>query len=306
MNIAFFFLLLSIAHSALIYCKIDDELDPHEASNYCSSRYIKNDLKPGDYCLLRPERVRPTQVFVGKVEMECTKSEIESLNSSSLHSFIIENQVPTIIGPGPDFFITDHHHFAVAMFQAFLDFKRPTIHRVMYACIQADYSTMSMTNFWSTMKSQKFVFLEDERGNNITVDTIPDTLKLMADNPYRTFASWLRNSNAYVKCGTKQTRKLPQCKHQSAPFFLECYWADFMREKFPINDYPTQPDVYPRLKDFIYRASLQLQTEALMSVLDEALQYAVARESEGMPGFNSVQDLLPLQPVELNASGCPK
>jgi len=238
--------------------------------------------------------------------MECTKRDIESKNASSLRSFLIENQVPTIVGPGPDFFITDHHHLAVALFQAFLDFKRPSIHRLLYACVQADYSMMSMSEFWKTMIYQTFVFLEDERGRNITVDAIPDTLKLMADNPYRTFASWLRKSNAFIKCGTKQGNKIPQCKGKTAPFFLECYWADYMRNRFPIDDYPTQPDEYPRIKDFIYRASLQLQTEALLSVFDEAMEFAIGRESHWMPGYNSVRDILPLDPVHIDASGCTK
>jgi len=210
---------VSVIHST-IHCKNMVQLDPLDTWSYCSELSAANRLTPGEYCLVRPERVRPTQVFIGKVEMECTKRSIEKKNSSELKTFLIENFVPAVIGPDAEIYIIDHHHFAVALFQSFLDFKRPTIHRVLYACIQADYSNMSQQDFWKTMEHNRFVFLEDERGNTITVEQLPDTLKLMADNPYRTLASWLRKSNAYVKCGTKRTTDLPQCLGQTAPFFF--------------------------------------------------------------------------------------
>jgi len=233
---------------------------------------------------------------------------METLDSPDLRSFLMENAVPTVIGPGPDganFYITDHHHFATALFQAFLSFKRPTVHRLLYACIQADYSQLDVDHFWIKMEEEKLVFLEDEKGNNISVQQLPDDLKLMADNPYRTLASWLRSSHAFIKCGMKKTNKLPQCKDKVAPFFIECYWADFMREKFPLNDYPIVPDPEPPIRDFIYRAALQLQTEALKSIFKEAVKYAMEPVAKNMPGYNESPNLLAPEPIQLDASGCP-
>eukprot|EP01124_Arcella_intermedia_P036076 TRINITY_DN9372_c1_g1_i1.p1 TRINITY_DN9372_c1_g1~~TRINITY_DN9372_c1_g1_i1.p1 ORF type:complete len:335 (+),score=15.29 TRINITY_DN9372_c1_g1_i1:65-1006(+) len=292
-------------HSKVHRCEDAVQLDITDMRNYCSEQYLSQTLKPGDYCLIKPERVHPTQVFVGKVEMECTKSYIQSLSSADLKALLVDNMAPTVIGPGPEFYITDHHHFAVALFQAFLDFERPSLHRVLYACIQADYSALNSTLFWRKMEQQRYVFLEDEHGEKITVNQLPDNLKLMADNPYRTFASWLRKGFAYVKCGTKKTAKLPQCKNESAPFFLECLWGDHLRARFPIDHYPSIPDVRPPLKDFIYRASLQLQTEAMMSLLEEAVAFAVSPASQGMPGFNLAQDKVPPHAVPLDRHGCP-
>jgi hypothetical protein len=261
-------------------------------------------LAPGDYCLIRPERVRPTQVFVGKVEMECTKREMESKNSSDLRDYIIDNFVPAVIGPHAEFYITDHHHFAVALFQAFLEFNRPALHRVLYACIQADYSKMNSSSFWKQMKIQRFVFLEDERGKNISTSDLPPTLKLMADNPFRTIASWLRKSNAYVKCGTKKTRKLSQCQNSPAPFFLECFWGNFVRKAYPLTDYAAWPDVIPPLEDFIYRASLQLQVEAMLSVFTKAIDLALSPEANSLPGFNVERDKMVPSAVDIDNRGC--
>jgi len=281
------------------------ELDPTDPLNYCSERYAMKQLQPGDYCLIRPERVKPTQVFVGKVEMECAKREIEKKNSSNLRAHLIDNFVPGIIGPNAEIYITDHHHFAVALFQAFLSFKRPSLHRVLYACIQADYSMMNLTSFWKQMQLQRFVFLEDERGNNITTSELPQSLKLIADNPYRTLASWLRKSNAFIKCGSKKTSKLPQCKGIQAPFFIECYWADFLRKQFPLTNFPAWPDVIPPLDDFIYRASLQLQMEAMLSIFDDAVKLALTPQASFLPGFNIERDKMPPGPVTIDNHGCP-
>jgi len=291
--------------SLLFNCNIKKELDPTELINYCSARYAARQLQPGDYCLIRPERVLPTQVFVGKVEMECTKALLESYNSSELRQSLIDNFVPVIIGPKAEFYIVDHHHFAVALFQAFLDFQRPVLHRVLYACIQADYSNLNKTSFWWKMINQKFVFLEDERGHNITTADLPATLKLMADNPYRTLSSWLRKSFAFVKCGTKKTKHLTLCQNYTTPFFIECIWADYIRKYFPLKDFPAWPDVIPPLDDFIYRASLQLQTDALLTILDDTITLALSPGASFLPGYNIERDILPPKKVKIDSHGCP-
>jgi hypothetical protein len=83
-----FFLFCSVISSHII-CDVR-ELDPNDNGNYYYTHYLNGRLKLGDYThylngrlklgdyyLIRPERIRPTQVFVGTVEMECTKSAIE-------------------------------------------------------------------------------------------------------------------------------------------------------------------------------------------------------------------------------------
>jgi len=297
------FLLFPLYTLSRIYCDIQTPLDSTVSLNYCYDRYRSTGLKKGDYCLIRPERVRPTQVFVGKVEMECTKSLFESYTSDQLRVNLMENNVPTVIGPKAEFYITDHHHFAVALFQAFLDFQRPVIHRVLYACIQEDYSQYNKSSFWKIMKERQFVFLEDERGNSITTDDLPVTLKLMADNPFRTLASWLRKGFVYIKCGSKKTKHALQCKNSTAPFFLECIWADYIRKFIPLTYYPSWPD--SPLDDFIYRASLQLQVEALVGVMNSSMSLALSTDAINLPGFNFQRDILTPTMVKIDNHGCP-
>lgn len=90
-----------------------------------------------------------------------------------LQDELINENVPIVVGPKGELFIVDHHHFASALFQSFLDFKRPSIHSVLYACIQDDFSNMTKAEFWKTMKEENYVYLKDQRGNNITEDQLP-------------------------------------------------------------------------------------------------------------------------------------
>jgi hypothetical protein len=73
-------------------------------------------------------------------------------------------------------YLTDHHHYAVALYESFLDFKRPMIHKVLYVCVQEDFHEMETTEFWTTMEQNNLVLLRDEFGNNITASQLPLSL----------------------------------------------------------------------------------------------------------------------------------
>eukprot|EP01126_Amoeba_proteus_P009478 TRINITY_DN13591_c0_g1_i4.p1 TRINITY_DN13591_c0_g1~~TRINITY_DN13591_c0_g1_i4.p1 ORF type:complete len:171 (-),score=33.40 TRINITY_DN13591_c0_g1_i4:510-1022(-) len=152
--------------------------------------------------------------------MHCVQQELEKLDDGDLGDRLLENNVPTVVGPEGNLYLIDHHHFGLALFEAFLDFKRPMIHKVLYACVQADYSNYSLPVFWRIMENRNYVLLRDERGNNISVSDLPTSLKALRDNPYRSLASWVRHSNGYVKCGSKGTTHLDQCLNAPAPFFF--------------------------------------------------------------------------------------
>lgn len=85
--------------------------------------------------------------------MDCFKSELESLSSSGTPSLpcftyaaldlvdsLMSNNLPVVVGPKGNLYLTDHHHFALALYESFLDFKRPMIHKVLYVCVQVSCS----------------------------------------------------------------------------------------------------------------------------------------------------------------------
>ncbi|KNC69773.1 hypothetical protein SARC_17709, partial [Sphaeroforma arctica JP610] len=65
----------------------------------------------------------------------CMVDEIEKMDGASLHQYLLANQVPVIIGPKQpgeeQFYITDKHHLAYALLEAYLDFDSPHHHRIM-------------------------------------------------------------------------------------------------------------------------------------------------------------------------------
>ena len=65
------------------------------------------------------------------VASNCIRNMLEKSTSSEIIHFVRENQLPTIIGPEGQFYITDRHHLSFAMFQATFNFKRQIIHRVL-------------------------------------------------------------------------------------------------------------------------------------------------------------------------------
>eukprot|EP01127_Copromyxa_protea_P006178 TRINITY_DN1599_c0_g1_i1.p1 TRINITY_DN1599_c0_g1~~TRINITY_DN1599_c0_g1_i1.p1 ORF type:complete len:325 (-),score=43.78 TRINITY_DN1599_c0_g1_i1:68-1042(-) len=280
------------------------QLDPKDPSSYCSFQFLNKSLKKGSFCLSQPERLLPTQVYVGKVEMDCHKDKLESLSSSDLVHELISNIIPVVIGPSGNLYLTDHHHFGLALFESFLDFVNPHLHKVAYVCIQEDLHQLSETQFWTEMENQNFVMLRDEFGRNITVSQLPKSLNRLRDNPYRTLANWLRHSNGFVKCGEKHTHKLPQCQNATAPFFLECSWAEFLLANFPLTNYQEVPIVPPPIEDFIWVANLQSQATALLSILGQAIELARSPAAANMPGFNLSPDKFPPAAAIITNFGC--
>eukprot|EP00123_Amoebidium_parasiticum_P009558 comp19553_c1_seq2/m.22933 comp19553_c1_seq2/g.22933 ORF comp19553_c1_seq2/g.22933 comp19553_c1_seq2/m.22933 type:complete len:153 (-) comp19553_c1_seq2:35-493(-) len=109
----------------------EKELDPEEPMNYCSERLIEGNLKVGELCLLRPEQARPTQVAIGKVLARCITRQLEQDKKHEIRQYVRALQIPTVVGPGGTFYITDNHHLAYALFEATLKFSNPMLQRVM-------------------------------------------------------------------------------------------------------------------------------------------------------------------------------
>eukprot|EP01134_Creolimax_fragrantissima_P003727 CFRG3727T1 len=246
------------------------QLDPSNPKDYCSEQYVDGTLAVGELCLLRPQQANPTQMSIGKVLTHCMVNEIEDMTEHELHKYLHSQQVPVIIGPGsPEgYYITDKHHLAYAMLEANLKFDNSVQHRVLYACIDSDYSDKGVVDFWENLQNRGDVWLRDERGEKIFSSQIPHMVKDLADDPYRTMSEWLKHGNAYVKCSDLENQELFQCINEGdAPFFLEYEWAQFLRETLPVVEDVTIPEVLPRIDSFIYQTNLQSQWMGLYAQL---------------------------------------
>ena len=79
-------------------------------------------------------------------------------------------QVPGILGPGGNIYITDHHHFTAAMSGTkYSDLS-------VVACPLHDLrSTTEPDNFWAEMMNNGWVWMED---NRVSIPANPHTLML--------------------------------------------------------------------------------------------------------------------------------
>jgi len=277
-----------------------DALDPH---NYCSEKLLRGTLKKGSLCLSRPEYLTPTQLFVGKLEADCTRRKLETMSDVDLKADLMDNVVPVVMGPGGKLYIVDHHHYALSLFLASLTFNRPLIHRTLYVCVQLDYSSKNVSDFWDTMTAQSLTYLYDEFGHPITPSDLPLNIKELHDNPYRSLASWVRKSFGYIKCGTKGTKNVPICqRNDTAPFFLECIWGNFIMKKFTFRNFVEEPTIRPLLENFIFEANRQSQAAALANYLPEIVSYCISTAAANLPGYN--KNYLPAKPVAIDSNGC--
>lgn len=295
--------LVLLVHSDNYACPTPSAMDALDPSNYCSEKLLRGTLKRGSLCLSRPEYLTPTQMFVGKLEADCTRRKMEAMSDVALKEDLMDNVVPVVIGPGGKLYIVDHHHYAHSLFRASLSFNRPLIHRTLYVCVQLDYSSKNTSDFWDTMTAQSLTYLYDEFGHPITYPDLPSHIKDLHDNPYRSLASWVRKSFGYIKCGTKGTKNVPICqKNDTAPFFLECLWGNFIMKKFTFRNFVEEPTIRPLLDEFIFEANQQSQAAAMAYYLPDIITYCTSSAASRMPGYNN--NYLPAKPVNIDSNGC--
>ncbi len=58
----------------------------------------------------------------------------------------------------------------------------------------------------------------------------------LKDNPYRTLSRWTRESCGYIKKGKEQCLALKATKEPTDPYFMEFYWAQFLRDQLKKNN----------------------------------------------------------------------
>eukprot|EP00697_Spironema_sp_BW2_P004076 gnl/Spiro4/15491_TR8343_c0_g1_i1.p1 gnl/Spiro4/15491_TR8343_c0_g1~~gnl/Spiro4/15491_TR8343_c0_g1_i1.p1 ORF type:complete len:232 (+),score=82.93 gnl/Spiro4/15491_TR8343_c0_g1_i1:282-977(+) len=230
------------------------------------------------------------------------------MNDKQIQAFVMSKPVPTVIGPDGETYITDHHHFSLSLIQATLgsQVSDPVTARVVYNCVQNNWSNMTSDAFWAQMIATNNTYLRDERGNAITLEQLPHSLKYMRDDPFRALSEYVRDGHGYIKCGEPHTDKMPQCKGSYPPFFLEFIWANFLREKFQDTDFEAslRPVLTPPLQDYIYLENSQGQMVDLKSLLQPAIQYVQSSAAKDLPGFNLNPEILQPTVLSIDNHGC--
>ena len=161
--------------------------------------------------------LRPTQLTVGMKEVDFRVKSLLGMKAKELEKYLRERPVPVILGPKSRTFLLDHHHLARACWEAGL--------YELHVEVKADFSTKSVPELWEHLRKNHWLFMYDQWGNG-PHDPIqlPQSVKCMADDPYRSLAWRVRVKGGFEKV--------------SAPF-SEFPWATFFRKelkKHPVFD----------------------------------------------------------------------
>jgi hypothetical protein len=158
------------------------------------------------------EKLHPTQITVGKLEVAQHRKQWAALSKKSRLSTLASHWFPTIVGPEGRHYIVDHHHFGLALLEENV--------KTVSAVVLKDLSWLDPSKFWSVMDHHQWVHPYDSEGLRQDFPAIPYHLTHLHDDPYRSLAGELRRAGAYAKDVTP---------------FSEFLWADFFRPLIPVG-----------------------------------------------------------------------
>jgi hypothetical protein len=198
----------------------------------------------GETCIVHLPDVRPTQFCVGYRDVQRKKLTIDSSRKGKSPPPRVFFKNPGLIVKGPEdvFYLVDGHHRARALLESgVLDFECKII---------ADYSQLSMADFWQKMIDLKMVWLYDSHGHGPQSPlNLPTNLSELADDPYRNLAEDAQDRGANNKINL---------------LFQEFYWANFYRPRI-------DPDLVANDYD---------------KAIDEALKLAKTTAASSLPGYS--------------------
>jgi hypothetical protein len=158
--------------------------------------------------IIEVKQLRPTQMTVGMLQVKHKRARLRELEKrpAELLDFILEHPVRVVLGPKEKVYVIDHHHLALALMKQKLETAPMNV--------EDDFSSLSLADFWKKMKAHEFVHPYDANGKLKPLSSIPKTLKLLTDDPYRSLAGYVREAGGFTK--------VPEP-------FAEFLWADYYR-----------------------------------------------------------------------------
>ncbi|MDB5985308.1 MAG: hypothetical protein JWR16_361 [Nevskia sp.] len=158
------------------------------------------------------EDLRPTQMTVGMLEVAEKSAELDKEPKEKRHEYLDAHPVPVVRGPGGGLYLIDHHHLVRALFDS-------GFHHAVCAIV-ADLSAATLSEFWTKMERQHWVYPYDAQGKLRGYTALPKTVAGLTDDPYRSLAGAIRKAGGYRK---------------TTPPFAEFQWANFLRSKIELG-----------------------------------------------------------------------
>lgn len=150
--------------------------------------------------------LRPTQITAGFAEVAQKRAEWAVLTKKARRHLIDSHCFPAVLGPRQRYYIVDHHHLGLALYEEDVD-------RVRVMCL-ADLSYLEHAVFWRVMEQHSWAHPFDATGSRRDYEAIPTKVTRLVDDPYRSLAGFLRSAGGYSK--------------DVSPL-AEVLWADYLR-----------------------------------------------------------------------------
>lgn len=144
-------------------------------------------IQPGPFSLyaVPVESLLPTQINEGPAEVGKKTAGFDLLAPSQLQSNLLTDVEPVVIGPGGQLYLTDGHHTFTALEDSIYGSSDPTV----YVNVIANYSNLTMTQFFATMQAQNLLFPVNngvfEPVNDATGAPLPSNLTSLPTDLYR-------------------------------------------------------------------------------------------------------------------------
>jgi hypothetical protein len=156
--------------------------------------------------------LRPTQVAVGLRAVEAKRRKIERRFSTKrkMRRFLEKRPVPVILGPDDDYYMIDHHHLCLALWQ----------HEVDEVAIRvvSDLSDLPRRKFFRSMLALGWLHPFDPQGQRVCPTELPSSIDQLRADPYRDLAWSVRQAGGFKKA------QIP---------FVEFAWAKYFRLNIP-------------------------------------------------------------------------
>ncbi|MBF0621252.1 MAG: hypothetical protein HQL54_04930 [Magnetococcales bacterium] len=201
-------------------------------------------------CWIAVKDVRPTQFTVGGTAVNCKRKKFNKKSQQKMDDYLAKDghELPTIIGPAGNYYITDHHHLSSALYYAEgkddgwigKDQQVRLVIKQSYYKANPD-ERISMQQFWTEMVNdgRAWPYNGDKRvpDNDLAKAYAPVTsMKQLEDDPYRTLSRWVREACGYIKEGKEQCVNIGPGKISD---FMEFRWANYLRSEVSLDDDPS-------------------------------------------------------------------
>jgi hypothetical protein len=191
------------------------------------------------------DQMRPTQITVGFAEVKLKREQWGKLGRKTRKERLAQQWFPSIIGPKKRYYIVDHHHLGLALIEDGL--------KSAWVTVLQDLSSFERPLFWRLMEHHRWAHPYDSQGKRRPFDAIPERLRDLSDDPYRSLAGMVRSAGGYAK--------------DTQPF-SEFVWADFFRPRIARG----------RIERDLHKA------------VDDGVVLARSSEASAMPGWTGASE----------------